>query len=100
MAITITIHLDGNLAYSVLYGKQMYPNGLNLPIKLLAFFCVFCFVIVRPKIVLRVLKSMKEWKRNKRSHITGSLQAEEGVHKGMKRRERQVKQLSVKPPTL
>ena len=35
LAMTITIHLDGNPAYSVLYGKQMCPNGLNLPIKLL-----------------------------------------------------------------
>ena len=69
-------------------------------VSILAFVCVFCFVIEGPRIVLRVLKSMKEWKRNKRSHITGSLQAEEGVHKSMKRRKRQVKQLSVKPPTL
>ena len=39
-------------------------------------------------------------KKKNRSHITGRLQAEEGVHKSMKRCEGQVKQLSVKPPTL
>ena len=34
-------------------------------VSILAFVCVFCFVIEGPRIVLRVLKSMKEWKRKK-----------------------------------